>query len=361
MPFFSRAATRAKYRHGTGLACSPVDLWKPIRGDGRGVLDCSALPKAELHVHIEGTFEPEMVFEFARRNEIALPYGSVAELRDRYRFTDLGSFLEVYYANMAVLRTERDFRELATAYLRRCVAQGVRRAEIFFDPQAHTSRGVPLRTVVDGLVQALESVPEVSAELILCFLRDQPVAAAEQTLRLAEPMLDRIIGVGLDSAEVDHPPQDFAPVFERARALGLRTVAHAGEEGPPSYVREALDSLGVERIDHGIRALEDAGLVARLRAERTPLTVCPLSNVRLGCVPDLAAHPLPRMLDEGLMVTLNSDDPAYFGGYVAENFTAVDAAFDLTGTQLRELAANSLRASFLGESARAELLAELTP
>lgn len=316
------------------------------------------LPKAELHVHIEGTLEPEMVFELARRNDIALPHASVEQLRAKYRFSDLQSFLDIYYANMAVLRTEADFRDLAAAYLRRCAEDGVRHAEIFFDPQAHTKRGVPVRTVIEGLTGAIAD-SDVSAELILCFLRDESAESAEQVLRAAEPHLDRIIGVGLDSAEVGHPPSKFTEVFRRARALGLRAVAHAGEEGPPKYVTEALDLLGAERIDHGIRALEDPELVARLRRDRVPLTVCPLSNVRLGCFPGLEVHTLPRLLAEDLLVTINSDDPAYFGGHVGENFAAVQRELGVDGEQLRGLAANSFTASFLDEPRKAAYLAEV--
>lgn len=311
------------------------------------------LPKAELHLHIEGTLEPETVFALARRHDVALPYAGVEDLRARYEFTDLQSFLDVYYANMAVLRTRDDFAELAAAYLRRCPEQGVRHVEMFFDPQAHTARGVPMADVVGGLGDAIDAhAGDVSAGLILCFLRDQPVADAEATLRAAEPYLDRIVGVGLDSAEVGHPPSSFVRVFDRARALGLRPVAHAGEEGPPSYVRQALDDLGVHRVDHGIRALEDDELVARLRRDRTPLTVCPLSNVRLGCVPGIDRHPLPAMLDAGLMVSVHSDDPAYFGGYVDDNYAAVRDGLGLTDDQLRTLAANSFEAAFVDPATR---------
>ncbi|WP_243788557.1 adenosine deaminase [Saccharopolyspora gloriosae] len=315
-------------------------------------------PIAELHVHIEGTLEPEMVFELARRNDIALPHESVADLRAKYRFADLQSFLDIYYANMAVLRTAADFHDLAAAYLDRCAAQGVRHAEIFFDPQAHLKRGVAMETVIGGLGSALAD-SEVSASLILCFLRDESAESAAETLRLAEPFLDRIVGVGLDSAEVGHPPSKFTAVFERARELGLRAVAHAGEEGPPEYVREALDLLGVQRVDHGIRALEDPELVERLRRERIPLTVCPLSNVRLGAFPELGRHTLPQLLEQGLLVTVNSDDPAYFGGYADENFAAVRRELGLSDEQLRALAANSFHASFLDEEHKAEFLAEV--
>jgi adenosine deaminase len=318
------------------------------------------IPKAELHLHIEGMLEPEMVFELARRNDVALPHTSVAELEAKYRFTDLQSFLDIYYANMAVLRTRRDFHDLAAAYLRRCAGQGVRHAEIFFDPQAHTARGVSMADVVGGLTDAVEEARDtVSAELILCFLRDQSAEEAMATLRLAEPFLDHIIGVGLDSAEAGNPPSKFAAVFERARGLGLRAVAHAGEEGPPEYVRQALDELGVQRVDHGVRAIEDPALIARLRRDRTPLTVCPLSNVRLGVVAELSQHPLPQLLAEDLVVTVNSDDPAYFGGYVADNFAAISDELGVTDEQARRLAVNSFEASFLDDERKSALLAEV--
>lgn len=320
----------------------------------------SDIPKAELHLHIEGTLEPEMVFELARRNDVAIPYASVEDLRARYRFTDLRSFLDIYYANMAVLRTRADFHDLAAAYLRKAAEQGVRHAEIFFDPQAHLARGVGMDTVIGGLSSAIEEAEAtMSAALILCFLRDEPAESALDTLRLAEPLLDRIIGVGLDSAEVGHPPSKFTEVFRRAHELGLKAVAHAGEEGPPDYVRDSLDLLGVERIDHGIRALEDPDLVARLRRERIPLTVCPLSNVRLGSFDDISEHTLPRLLAEDLVVTINSDDPAYFGGYVGDNFAAVQTGLGLSDDQLRLLAANSFRASFLDDERKAALIAEI--
>ncbi|MFE0425836.1 adenosine deaminase [Streptomyces sp. NPDC058953] len=322
------------------------------------------LPKAELHLHIEGTLEPELAFALAERNGVTLPYRDTAELRRAYLFEDLQSFLDLYYGLMAVLRTEDDFAELADAYLARAAAQGVRHAEIFFDPQAHTARGVPLPTVVAGLTRALDAAPErhgISTRLIMCFLRDQSAESAMETLRAARPHLDRITAVGLDSAEVGHPPSKFKDVYEAAAALGLRRVAHAGEEGPPSYIHEALDVLGVERIDHGLRCLEDTDLVDRLVRERIPLTLCPLSNVRLRAVDTLEAHPLPRMLDAGLMCTVNSDDPAYFGGYVGDTFHAVREALGLDQEQLRELARNSFLAAFLDddEERRALLLAEV--
>ncbi|MFD3315297.1 adenosine deaminase [Streptomyces sp. NPDC058694] len=322
------------------------------------------IPKAELHLHIEGTLEPELAFALAARNGVPLPYADTDDLREAYQFSDLQSFLNLYYELMAVLRTEDDFADLADAYLARAAAQGVRHAEIFFDPQAHISRGVGIGTVVAGLGRALdrsEAVHGVSTQLIMCFLRDESAESAMETLEAAKPYLDRIVGVGLDSAEVGHPPVKFREVYEAAAALGLRRVAHAGEEGPPSYITEALDVLGVERIDHGLRCLEDPELVARLVRERVPLTLCPLSNVRLRAVDVLEEHPLPVMLDAGLLCTVNSDDPAYFGGYVEDNFRAVREALGLSPDRLRELARNSFVASFLDhdEERRARYLAEV--
>lgn len=320
------------------------------------------IPKAELHLHIEGTFEPELIFALARRNGVPLPYPNVAALHAAYAFTDLQSFLRLYYAATSVLRTARDFTELADAYLGRARDQGVRHAEIFFDPQAHTMRGVPFETVIDGLWASLATSRErfgISTALIMCFLRDQPEASALATLDEALRWKDRIVAVGLDSAERGNPPAKFARVFERARRAGLRAVAHAGEEGPPGYIAEALDVLGVERIDHGVRCLEDAALTARLARERVPLTVCPFSNVKLRVVPDLAAHPLRRMLDANLMVTINSDDPAYFGGYVEDNYRGVAEALALDDATVRALARNSFVASFLNDAAKRAYLAEL--
>jgi adenosine deaminase len=320
------------------------------------------LPKAELHLHIEGTLEPELAFRLAERNGIELPYRDVDELSAKYDFQDLQSFLDLYYATMDVLRTERDFTDLAEAYLTRARQQGVRHAEIFFDPQAHTGRGVPFETVLNGLRAALADSVErfgVSTGLILCFLRDKSPEFAMSTLEQALEYRDAFTGVGLDSAEVGYPPSLFREVFARAREEGLHRVAHAGEEGPPSYIWEALDVLDVERIDHGVRSLEDGALVERLRSSRIPLTVCPLSNVRLRVVPELAQHPLPRMLDAGLLVTLNSDDPAYFGGYVEDNFVAVRDKLGFDEETLRSLAVNSINASFLDETRRQALLAEI--
>ncbi|MFI1936332.1 adenosine deaminase [Streptomyces purpureus] len=322
------------------------------------------LPKAELHVHIEGTLEPELAFALASRNGVRLPYAGTEELRRAYDFSDLQSFLDLYYALTNALHTVDDFAELAEAYLARAAEQGVRHAEIFFDPQAHTARGVSLGTVVEGLARALDHSEErhgISTRLIMCFLRDLPAASALATLEDAKPYLHRISAVGLDSAEAGHPPSDFREVYAAAEALGLRKVAHAGEEGPPAYIREALDVLGVERIDHGLRAMEDPELVARLVRDRVPLTVCPLSNVRLRAVDTLADHPLPAMMEAGLLVTVNSDDPAYFGGYVGDTFDAVRDTLGLGPERLRELARNSFEASFLDddEERRARYLAEV--
>lgn len=322
------------------------------------------LPKAELHLHIEGTLEPELAFALAARNGVHLPYADTEALRTAYLFDDLQTFLDLYYALMAVLRTEDDFADLADAYLTRAAAQGVRHAEIFFDPQAHTARGVPIGTVVEGLGRALERSEEkhgISTQLILCFLRDQSAESALETLEAAKPYLHRISAVGLDSAEVGHPPAKFREVYAAAGALGLRKVAHAGEEGPPEYIREALDVLGVERIDHGLRCLEDPDLVKRLVAERVPLTLCPLSNVRLRAIDILEEHPLRAMMDAGLLCTVNSDDPAYFGGYVGDTFHAVHEALGLEREQLRTLARNSFEAAFLDhdEERRARYLAEV--
>ncbi|MCW5248976.1 MULTISPECIES: adenosine deaminase [unclassified Streptomyces] len=322
------------------------------------------LPKAELHLHVEGTLEPELAFELAARNGVSLRYPDTGALREAYRFEDLQSFLNLYYELMTVLRTERDFEDLADAYLARAAAQGVRHAEIFFDPQAHLARGVTMDTVVEGLWRALgrsRSTHGVSTRLIMCFLRDESAESALAILDAARPHLGRITGVGLDSAEVGHPPAKFREVYRAAAELGLRRVAHAGEEGPPEYITEALDVLGVERIDHGLRCAEDPALVERLVRERVPLTLCPLSNVRLRTVDTLADHPLPALLDAGLLCTVNSDDPAYFGGYAGDNFDAVGAVLGLGPERLRELARNSFLAAFLDdeEELRARYLAEV--
>ncbi|MFD1212899.1 adenosine deaminase [Arthrobacter sp. GCM10027362] len=320
------------------------------------------LPSAELHLHIEGTLEPGLIFELAGRNGITLPYADLADLKNRYEFTDLQSFLDLYYSNMEVLRTEADFADMTRAYLRRAAAAGVRHAEIMMDPQAHLARGVALETCVNGVASALaDSAAEfgISTELIAAFLRDRPAEEALEVLEALLAMDAPIIGIGLDSAEVGHPPSGFVEVYERARAAGLKCIAHAGEEGPPEYVREALDLLRVDRIDHGIRCMEDDALVERLVAEQVPLTVCPLSNVRLRAVDTLADHPLPAMLERGLNVCVNSDDPAYFGGYVDDNFAQLTQVFSLSADQLATLAANSFRSAFLDGLRRDALLAEV--
>jgi len=308
------------------------------------------IPKAELHLHIEGTLEPEMTFRLAERHGVGLKYGSVEELRRAYDFANLQSFLDLYYEGASVLRDERDFHDLTRAYLERARADGVVHVEIFFDPQTHTDRGIPFDAVIDGIHAALESGARelgISFRLIMCFLRHLSEEAAFATLAQALPHRDRIAAVGLDSSEVGHPPAKFARVFARAREAGFLTVAHAGEEGPPAYVYEALDLLKVARIDHGVRSEEDPALCARLAREQIPLTVCPLSNVKLRVCRTLAEHNLKRLLDRGLCVTVNSDDPAYFGGYVAENYRAVAEALGLGRAEVTRLARNSITASFL--------------
>ena len=322
--------------------------------------DVPVLPTAELHVHIEGTLEPELAFSLAARNRTTLRYPDLAALRRAYAFSDLRSFLALYYELTAVLQRPEDFADLADAYLARAAAQGVRYAEVFVDPQAHTSRGVPLEIVMEGLGEAFGRAPErhgVSARLIACFLRDRDPAEAEDLVPRLARHRDLVIGVGLDSAEVGYPPELFERAFALAAEQGLHRVAHAGEEGPPAYVWSALDRLGVERIDHGNRSLEDPSLVARLREEQVPLTVCPLSNLALRGIDRLEAHPLVRMLDAGLAATVNSDDPAYFGGYLHDNVVAVTQALGLTAAQRRQLAENSFRASFLPEAEKKEHLA----
>ncbi len=326
------------------------------------MIDLARLPKAELHLHIEGTFEPELIFAIAQRNGVKLKYPSVEALRAAYEFTDLQSFLDIYYEGMNVLRSERDYYELATAYLRRAGAQGVRHAEIFFDPQAHTDRGVAFETVIEGLTQALTDARDalgVSSHLIMCFLRDLSAQSAMETLERALPYRDRIVAVGLDSAEIGNPPSKFQAVFDRARAEGFLTVAHAGEEGGPEYIWEALDLLRVSRVDHGVRSLEDPKLVDRLLRQRIPLTVCPLSNVKLRVVADLREHPLKKMLDAGLVATVNSDDPAYFGGYVGENFVQTAAALGLSDAEIVTLARNSIEASFIDDATKRAYLDEI--
>ncbi len=320
------------------------------------------LPKAELHVHIEGTLEPEMMFELAERNGVDLPFASVDEVRAAYQFTDLQSFLDIYYRGAGVLLMEQDFYDLMRAYLERAHADGVRRAEIFFDPQAHTERGAEFGAFMAGFTGAIcdmERETGISAGLIMCFLRHLPPSAAVATWHEAEPYQEDILGVGLDSSEVGIPPEQFLAPYRLARDAGLRPVAHAGEEGPPAYIIGALDTLGAERIDHGVRCEEDPALVARLAAEEVPLTMCPLSNLALQVVDRLEDHGLKRLLDQGVKVTVNSDDPAYFGGYIADNYVAAAAALDLELDDLVTLAGNSIEASFLDAAVKQELLAEL--
>jgi adenosine deaminase len=320
------------------------------------------LPKCELHIHIEGSLEPELMFALAKRNDVKLPYDSVEAVRRAYQFGNLQDFLDVYYRGMSVLVTEQDFYDLAWAYLVRAQADNVRHVEMFFDPQGHTARSVAFATVIGGLHRAIADARRelgVDASLIMCFLRHLDEADAEKTLDVALGFRDQIAGVGLDSSEAGHPPSKFKRVFSRARDAGLFLTAHAGEEGPPSYVWEALDVLGVKRIDHGNRSLEDNSLVARLAGERMALTVCPLSNLRLRVIDELIHHPLRRMMDKGLMVTVNSDDPAYFGGYVNDNYRAVGSALSLTREEIIALARNSVQASLLSAAAKAEVLAEI--
>ena len=320
------------------------------------------LPKAELHIHIEGSFEPELMFDIAGRNGVRIPYDSVEAVRAAYEFEDLQSFLDIYYQGMGVLLQERDFYDLTMAYLRRARGDGVVHAEIFFDPQGHTERGVAFGTVLNGICNALrdgERQLGITSRLIMCFLRHLDEDDALRTLDQAMPFRDRIAGVGLDSSEVGHPPRKFERAFARAREAGFRAVAHAGEEGPPAYVEEALDLLRVARIDHGNRALESMALVRRLATEKTPLTVCPLSNLKLCVVTDLRQHPLTRMLDAGLMATVNSDDPAYFGGYVLDNFVAARDALGLSASDIVTLARNSITASWADAGRKERWLAEI--
>lgn len=311
----------------------------------------SGLPKAELHMHLEGSLEPEMMFALARRNRMTLPFPDVAAVRAAYRFTRLQDFLDIYYQGAAVLREEEDFHDLAQAYFDRVAADGVVHAEIFFDPQTHTDRGIPFQVVADGLLAGMAEAKAkhgITSRLILCFLRHLSEEAAFATLKAAEPWLDRIVGVGLDSSEVGHPPAKFASVFAAAGDLGLKRVAHAGEEGPPETIAEALDVLAIDRLDHGNRALEDPVLTTRLARAAMTLTVCPLSNLKLCVVPALAAHPIARMLRLGLRATVNSDDPAYFGGYVNDNYRAVAPL--LAVDDLTTLARNSFLGSFLPDA-----------
>ncbi|MFZ5691639.1 MAG: adenosine deaminase [Pseudomonadota bacterium] len=321
-----------------------------------------SLPKCELHIHIEGSLEPEMMLALARRNGVALPYASLDEIHQAYRFGNLQDFLNVYYLGMSVLITEQDFYDLAFAYLQRAQADNVRHVEMFFDPQGHTGRGIAFETVINGLSRAIAEAKQslgVSASLIMCFLRDLDEDSALKTLDTALQFRDRIMGIGLDSAERGNPPSKFARVYARARDEGFFLTAHAGEEGPASYVWEALDSLGVMRVDHGNHAMDDDALVHRLAREKVALTVCPLSNLRLRVVDDLKHHPLRRMMDKGLVVTVNSDDPAYFGGYVNQNYRAVSDALALGRDEIVAIVRNGFHASLLSESEKASSLAEI--
>jgi len=322
----------------------------------------AGLPKAELHLHLEGSLEPEHMFALAQRNGVSIPFASAAQVRAAYDFSNLQDFLDIYYQGMNVLRTEQDFYDLTWAYLARAHADAVRHVEVFFDPQGHTGRGIGFGTVADGILRALADAERqwgLTSRLILCFLRHLSEEEAFETLDEARPWLGRIAAVGLDSSELGHPPAKFARVFAKAHTLGLKRVAHAGEEGPPAYVTEALDLLGIDRLDHGNRSLEDDALVTRLAASGMTLTVCPLSNLKLCVVDDLAAHPLKRMLDLGLRATVNSDDPAYFGGYVNRNFVAVADALDISRAELVRLARNSFEGAFLPPEAIALHLAEI--
>ncbi len=320
------------------------------------------LPKAELHIHIEGSLEPELIFALAQRNGVALDYADVDSLRAAYAFTDLQSFLDIYYAGASVLLKAEDFHDMAYAYFQRARADNVIHAELFFDPQTHTERGVPFSAVMEGLKSAqVKARAElgIDSELIMCFLRHLDEDAAFETLEQAKPYLDDIIGVGLDSSEVGNPPEKFERVYAAARELGLRSVAHAGEEGPPSYIHGALDALRVERIDHGVQCLQDPALVQRLVREQIPLTVCPLSNIKLCVFKQMADHNLRELLDAGLAATINSDDPAYFGGYMNQNFIETFAALELTREHAKTLAINSFRGSFISDQRKADYVAQV--
>ncbi len=325
------------------------------------IVYAARLPKAELHLHIEGSLEPALMFALAQRNKIDIPFKTVDEVRAAYAFSNLQDFLDIYYQGMSVLQTEEDFFDLTMAYLNRARADNVRHVEIFFDPQGHTDRGVAFDTAIGGILTALSMAKKqfgMTSKLIMCFLRHLPEAAAFSTLKQAETWLDQIDGVGLDSSEVGHPPSKFQKVYEAARERGLKLVAHAGEEGPPDYVYEALDLLKIDRLDHGNRSLEDDALVKRLADEGMTLTVCPLSNLKLCVVDDMRDHPLKKMLDLGLRATVNSDDPSYFGGYMQDNFEAVINALDLTRDDIKTLAKNSFTGSFLSDGEiRAQLAA----
>jgi len=322
----------------------------------------AALPKAELHLHLEGSLEPEQLMAFAARNNVSIPFKTLAEVKAAYNFSNLQDFLDIYYQGMSVLQTEADFHDLTDAYLQRCAADNVRHVEVFYDPQGHTDRGLSFATPINGILKALDAAKEkygITYRLIMCFLRHLSEDAAFETLAQAEPYLGRIHGVGLDSSEVGHPPSKFERVFAAAREKGLKLVAHAGEEGPPEYVYEALDLLKIDRIDHGNRLLEDEALISRVQQAGLTLTVCPLSNLSLCVVDELKDHPLKRMLELGLNATINSDDPAYFGGYLNQNFRETAAAVGLTADELVTLARNSFTGSFLSEAEQAPHLADI--
>jgi len=327
---------------------------KPISAERLPAL-LRAMPKAELHMHIEGSLEPDMIFAMAQRNQVPLSYPSVEALRQAYVFNNLQEFLDIYHAGTTVLKTEQDFFDMTDAYLARAQADNVLHTEIFFDTQTHTGHGTSVETVINGLYRACEEAPArhgITASLILCFLRHLSEEEAFECLEQVLPLRDKIVGIGLASSEVGHPPEKFAKVFARARELGFRLVAHAGEEAPPAYIWSALDVLKVERIDHGVQAIHDAALMQRLAKDRIPLTVCPLSNLKLCVYPTLAQHSLKRMLDAGIIATVNSDDPAYFGGYINENFTQTFAALGMTSQHAYQLARNSFDASFIDATLR---------
>ncbi len=338
-----------------------MNLVRPVAPDRLSAL-LRQMPKAELHIHIEGSLEPELIFALAQRNAVTLAYASVDELRSAYAFTNLQSFLDIYYAGASVLLKEQDFYDMARAYLLKATQDNVVHAELFFDPQTHTARGVSMQTIVEGLHRACVDAQAdfgISASLIMCFLRHLSEVEAFETLEQALPFQNKLVGVGLDSGELGNPPEKFARVFARCRELGFRLVAHAGEEGPPAYVWTALDVLRVERIDHGVQSSKDALLMQRLARDRIALTVCPLSNLKLCVFPDLASHNLRQLLDAGLAATVNSDDPAYFGGYMNENFTQTFAAGGLTEQHAYLLARNSFEASFVNDSVKAQHIDQL--
>jgi adenosine deaminase len=320
------------------------------------------IPKAELHIHIEGSLEPELMFELATRNGVHLPFESAADIRRAYAFTNLQSFLDIYYQGAQVLLTENDFYQMTWAYLQKAAEQNVRHAEIFFDPQTHTDRGIKFETVLQGISMALSDAEQqlgLSSKLIMCFLRDLGSTEALKTLEQALPFKGYIAGVGLDSAELGHPPDAFKHVFDLARQHGFKAVAHAGEEGPPEYIWQALKLLKVERIDHGVRCVEDSGIVEYLVKKQIPLTVCPLSNIKLRIFDNIHSHNFKQMLDLGLCVTINSDDPAYFGGYIEENYRAVYAAHGLNFQDIHKIARNAFKASFLTQAEKQKYLHEL--